>query len=193
MNIKKGSTITMSAVLAFTLSAPAYAASDITVPAVDSATVATPSVPAAPVIPSTPSSPSSSSSSSSGSSTTTRSNTPSMSDQLVDVAGFDSAKQFTGYFANLKRAVANGNRDAVAKRVSYPLAVNLANGTRRSILNEKQFKNEYTSIMTSGVRQALSRQNVNEVFINYRGVSVGNGTMWIGVIDGKPGIYAINL
>ncbi|GGJ03284.1 hypothetical protein [Paenibacillus hunanensis] len=198
--------IPLIAVMAMALATPAYAANDLTVPAVKEATVATPSAPQMPSTPSTPSVSSSSSSSNSGSSSSSSSSSNSnngssssssstqanLNNRLVNVAGFDSAKQFTGYFTNLKRAVANGNRDAVAKRVSYPLAVNQADGKRRSILNEKQFLKEYNSIMTSKVRNALANQNVNDVFINYRGVMVGNGELWIGVVGGKPGIYAVN-
>ncbi len=194
-------TLPLIAVMAMALATPAYAANDLTVPAVKEATVATPSAPQMPSTPASPSissnssssnsgsSSSSSSSSSNGSSSSTQAN---LNNRLVNVAGFDSAKQFTGYFANLKRAVAKGNLDAVAKRVSYPLAVNQANGKRRSILNEKQFLKEYNSIMTSKVRNALASQNVNDVFVNYRGVMIGDGELWIGVVGGKPGIYAVN-
>ncbi|WP_322906287.1 hypothetical protein [Paenibacillus campi] len=198
-------TIPLIAVMAMALSTSAYAANDLTVPAVKEATVATPSVPQMPSTPSVPSvssssnsnstsgsSSSSSSSSSTGSSSASSSSESNLNNRLVNVAGFDSAKQFTGYFANLKRAVAKGNLDAVAKRVSYPLAVNGANGKKRSILNEKQFLKEYNSIMTAKVRNALAQQNVNDVFVNYRGVMVGNGELWIGVVGGKPGIYAVN-
>ncbi|MFD1887252.1 hypothetical protein [Paenibacillus wenxiniae] len=204
-------TLPLIAVMTMALATPVYAANDLTVPAVKEATVATPSAPQMPSTPASPSisanssssnssssnsgsssSSSSSSTNGSGNSSSSSSTQANLNNRLVNVAGFDSAKQFTGYFANLKRAVAKGNLDAVAKRVSYPLAVNQADGKRRSILNEKQFLKEYSSIMTSKVRNALANQNVNDVFINYRGVMVGNGELWIGVVGGKPGIYAVN-
>lgn len=191
MNIKKSAATFAAVMLASTLASSAYAASDLTVPAAEPSSVASPSVPVVPSVPKTPSTPQSSSSGNTSSGNT--SSSTNLATSLVNTAGFSSAKQFTGYFANLKRAVANGNRDAVAKRVSYPLVVNAANGTKRSILNQKQFLNEYTSIMTSNVRRALSTQNVNQVMVSSRGVMIGNGQIWIGAIDNKPGIYAINL
>ncbi|MEW4371952.1 hypothetical protein [Paenibacillus kandeliae] len=199
MNTKRTTALSAVAALGIILSVPAYASasSNLTVPAVSEATVAAPTAPTAPTTPSTPSissSSSSSSNSSSGNSSSSSSSSSSqnLSQRLVNIAGFSTAKQFTGYYINLQRAVANGNRNAVAKRVSFPLTVNASNGTRRSILNESQFLNEYTSIMTSSVRQALAKQNVNDVLVNARGVSVGNGTLWISPINDRPGIYAVN-
>ncbi|WP_411348293.1 hypothetical protein [Paenibacillus sp. WLX2291] len=196
MNKKRTTALSAVAALGIIMSVPAYASasSDLTVPAVGEATVATPTAPKAPTTPTTPSVSSGSSTSSSGSSNSSSSSSSSqtLSQRLVNVAGFSTAKQFTGYYINLQRAVANGNRDAVAKRVSFPLTVNTSNGARRSILNEKQFLNEYTSIMTTSVRQTLAKQNVNDVLVNARGVSIGNGTLWISPINDRPGIYAVN-
>ncbi|WP_458120937.1 hypothetical protein [Paenibacillus sp. Z6-24] len=191
MNMKKSTAVIAAVMLASTLASSAHAASDLTVPAAEPSTIATPTVPAVPSVPKTPSTPQNSSSG--GTSSGTSGSSTNLATSLVNTAGFSSAKQFTGYFANLKRAVANGNRESVAKRISYPLVVNAANGTKRSILNQKQFLNEYTSIMTYNVRRALSNQNVNNVMVSSRGVMIGNGQIWIGAIDNKPGIYAINL
>lgn len=111
---------------------------------------------------------------------------------LVNVAGFDNVKQFTGYFANLRRAVANNNKEAVAKRVSYPLIIN-SSSKKRSILNEKQFIAEYNTIITAKIKKALAAQRLDDLFIRDMGVKIGDGELWIAPINSKPGIYAINL
>ncbi|OMP13779.1 Amino acid/polyamine transporter I [Corchorus olitorius] len=122
MNTKRTTALSAVAALGIILSVPAYASasSNLTVPAVSEATVAAPTAPTAPTTPSTPSissSSSSSSNSSSGNSSSSSSSSSSqnLSQRLVNIAGFSTAKQFTGYYINLQRAVANGNRSAVAK------------------------------------------------------------------------------
>lgn len=111
--------------------------------------------------------------------------------RLVSVAGFDNVKQFTGFYANLRRAVAKDNKEAVSKRISYPLVIN-SNNKKRSILNQTQFITEYNTIMTSKVKKALANQRLDELFIRDMGVMIGNGELWIAPINNKPGIYAIN-
>lgn len=173
MNRKKRSAIVMTSMLAVTLSMPAFSASAQTNTATTEPMVSTVA--------------------------STETTTPIKADQLtaeqqkrlVSVAGFDNVKQFTGFYANLRRAVAKGNKEAVAKRISYPLVINSSN-KKRSILNQSQFITEYNTIMTAKVKKALANQRLDELFIRDMGVMIGDGELWIAPINNKPGIYAIN-
>jgi hypothetical protein len=131
--------------------------------------------------------------------TTTQTATPAKVDHLtaeqekslINVAGFDNVKQFTGFYANLRRAVAQNNKEAVAQRISYPLSI-YSNSKKRSILNKKQFIAEYDKIMTTEVKKALANQRLDELFIRDQGVMVGNGEIWMAILDNKLGVYTIN-
>lgn len=131
--------------------------------------------------------------------TTTQTATPTKVDHLtteqekslIYVAGFDNVKQFTGFYANLRRAVAQNNKEAVAQRISYPLSI-YSNSKKRSILNKKQFIAEYDKIMTTEVKKALANQRLDELFIRDQGVMVGNGEIWMAILDNKLGVYTIN-
>jgi len=171
MKRNKGITIVMTSMLAVTISMPTFSASAQT-----------------DTTPSTVSTVSS-----------TETTTPVKADQLtaeqqkrlVSVAGFDNVKQFTGFYANLRRAVAKGNKEAVAQRISYPLVIN-SSTKKRSILNASQFVTEYNTIMTAKVKKALANQRMDELFIRDMGVMIGDGELWIAPVNNKPGIYAIN-
>lgn len=131
--------------------------------------------------------------------TTTQKATPAKVDHLtaeqqkslINVAGFDNVKQFTGFYANLRRAVAQNNKEAVAQRISYPLSI-YSNSKKRSILNKKQFIAEYDKIMTTEVKKALANQRLDDLFIRDQGVMVGNGEIWMAILDNKLGVYTIN-
>lgn len=131
--------------------------------------------------------------------TTTQTATPAKVDHLtaeqqkslIEVAGFDNVKQFTGFYANLRRAVAQNNKEAVAQRISYPLSI-YSNSKKRSILNKKQFIAEYDQIMTTEVKKALANQRLDKLFIRDQGVMVGNGEIWMAILDNKLGVYTIN-
>lgn len=131
--------------------------------------------------------------------TTTQTATPAKVDHLtaeqekslIHIAGFDNVKQFTGFYANLRRAVAQNNKEAVAQRISYPLSI-YSNSKKRSILNKKQFIAEYDQIMTTEVKKALANQRLDKLFIRDQGVMVGNGEIWMAILDNKLGVYTIN-
>ncbi|MFD1992375.1 hypothetical protein ACFSGI_20590 [Paenibacillus nicotianae] len=173
MNMKKGITIVMTSVLAGSIALPA-----LSVSAQADTTASTVSTVA-------------STESTSTAKAKVDKLTAEQEKRLVSVAGFDNVKQFTGFYANLRRAVANGNKEAVAKRISYPLVIN-SNNKKRSILKESQFITEYNTIMTAKVKKALANQRLDELFIRDMGVMIGDGELWIAPINNKPGIYAIN-
>ncbi|MDQ1236159.1 hypothetical protein QE450_003657 [Paenibacillus sp. SORGH_AS306] len=117
--------------------------------------------------------------------------TPEQEKSLVDIAGFDNVKQFTGFYNNLRRSVAKNDKEAVANRISYPLSV-YSNNHQRKILNKKQFIAEYDTIMTAKTKKALADQRLDNLFIRDQGVKIGSGEMWIAMLDDKPGVYTIN-
>lgn len=117
--------------------------------------------------------------------------TPKQEKSLVEIAGFDNVKQFTGFYTNLRRAVAKNDKEAVAKRISYPLSV-YSDKKQRKILNQKQFIAAYDTIITSKIKKALANQRLDDLFIRDQGVMVGSGEMWIASLNNKIGVYTIN-
>lgn len=167
MNVQKGLTIVMTSVLALSITAPALSVSAQSNTTTKEVTAKT----------------------------TTKAKvdhlTAEQQKSLIEVAGFDNVKQFTGFYANLRRAVAQNNKEAVAKRINYPLSV-YSNSKKRSILDQKQFIAEYDKIMTTEVKKALANQRLDELFIRDQGVMVGRGEIWMAILDNKLGVYTIN-
>lgn len=109
-------------------------------------------------------------------------------------AGIDDPDKFNEFFGNVRKAVANGNKEQVADAVLYPLRVN-ENGSSRSYKDKTEFLAAYDQIMTDPVKKALADQKLNTLFVNDQGVMVGNGEIWFGAspdTKDKFGIIAIN-
>ncbi|MDO3412242.1 hypothetical protein QWJ34_20935 [Saccharibacillus sp. CPCC 101409] len=106
-------------------------------------------------------------------------------------AGIDDPAEFHTFFVKLQQAVAKNNKKAVASMVSYPLNVNTGGKTYK-FATPARFIAKYDSIMTPEVKKTLGYAIEDDLFVNWKGVSVGDGTLWIGKLDGKLGVYGIN-
>lgn len=109
-----------------------------------------------------------------------------------EVAGITNPQAFETFYGKLQKWVSKGNKEAIARHVQYPLRVN-KDGQSRFVVDEKQFVTEYDQIMTEKVRHALQQQDVKQTFVNYQGVMVGNGELWLRQNGDKFVIVAVNL
>ncbi|MFN8626383.1 MAG: hypothetical protein U0587_10455 [Candidatus Binatia bacterium] len=92
------------------------------------------------------------------------------------VAGITDAAA-RSMFDALQDAVRSNDREKLAALVEYPLRVN-ASGTHRLISDSDQFVADFSNIFTGAVRQQVLDQKFDELFVNWRGVMVGDGAIW---------------
>ncbi len=102
-------------------------------------------------------------------------------------AGIDNPVEFEKMFNTVKELVAAGKKEEVANYVIYPLRVN-CDQEKIMIKTKEDFIKNYDEIFTDKIKTALENQKVEDLFVNYQGVMVGNGEIWF---DGN-GIITIN-
>jgi len=112
-------------------------------------------------------------------------------DNPFAVAGIKDPAAFTSYFEKLQKNVAKNNKAAVADSITFPLRVN-HNGKSVMIKTKKDFIAKYDKIMTATVKKKLLAQNVDKLFVNWKGVMVGDGEVWLGQTKDHISIIAIN-
>ena len=108
------------------------------------------------------------------------------------VAGIDDPAEFKAYFAKLQTAVKDNKPAEVAALISYPMNLNKDNKTY-VIYSKDEFIKKYDRIFTSHVRNKLLAQKVDKLFVNYQGVMVGDGELWMGKHNNKLGVIAVNI
>ncbi|RJX40987.1 hypothetical protein D3P09_02930 [Paenibacillus pinisoli] len=110
-----------------------------------------------------------------------------------EVAGIRSAAEFEHFLTKLQNDVRKGNKAAVAGSMTYPLTVNSKDKTVE-IISKRDFMSKYDKIMTASVKKKLLAQKVEAVqlFINWKGVMVGEGALWMGQTGEAIGVFAIN-
>lgn len=106
---------------------------------------------------------------------------------------FGSHEPYRAFLETLKTAVGEGNKQAVAAMVAFPLHAHVG-GKSLKINDAAHFIAAYDTIVTPELRQAIARQDYATLFANWQGVSVGNGQVWFSAgPGGAVKITAINL
>ena|SRR5258708_3931651 len=94
-----------------------------------------------------------------------------------EVAGIDDAAAVEKFFHNLQEAMARGDRVRIASMVSYPITVMIA-GRKVRLRNRAEFLRRYNVAINLRVKHAVAGQNVENLFVNYQGVMIGDGEIW---------------
>jgi hypothetical protein len=110
-----------------------------------------------------------------------------------EVSGVTDPQKFNEMFRNVQQLAAKDDKQGLAENILYPMLLN-KDGKSENIADRKAFIANYDRIFTINVKAALQHQKTENLFVNYKGVMVGEGEVWFGVTDkGDMGIKAVNL
>ncbi|SFJ42406.1 hypothetical protein [Aerobium aerolatum] len=90
---------------------------------------------------------------------------------------FGDHTRYHTFFDNLKKAVAAGDKSAVAAVIEYPFQVRIG-GKSLKIRDAAHFIADYDQVITAKVKHALQGQTYETLFANWQGVMVGEGEIW---------------
>ncbi|MGB0124208.1 MAG: hypothetical protein WA400_01405 [Silvibacterium sp.] len=82
-------------------------------------------------------------------------------------------------------AVQQGNREAAANAVDYPLRIN---SLHLSIRDKQQFLAHYTQIFTPAFVRCLANYPPHNLFVNAQGIMLGRGELWFN----EKGVVSVN-
>jgi len=102
-------------------------------------------------------------------------------DKAVNDAIDENLGDHTRYEAvihQFQSAVAQGDKQAVASLVQYPFDTQI-DGKSRRLKAPSEFVASYDDIVTPAIANAITSQKYADLFVNYKGVSFGNGEAWI--------------
>jgi len=90
---------------------------------------------------------------------------------------FGDHTRYHTFFDNLKKAVAAGDKAAVAAMIEYPFQARIG-GKSLKIRDAAHFIADYDQVITAKVKHALQGQAYETLFANWQGVMVGEGELW---------------
>lgn len=88
------------------------------------------------------------------------------------------APRYEAVFTALQKGVAAHDATAVAALPLYPVNVNVG-GKKRKVADAATFEREYDRIITADIARTITEQKLDDVFVNWQGVMLGNGQIWI--------------
>lgn len=103
------------------------------------------------------------------------------------VAGIDNDAAVEKFFNDLQEAVGKNERAKVTSMVAYPIKVRM--GRHIIMLRKKSdLLEKYDSVFNRKIKEAVRKQKVTELFVNWRGVMIGNGEIWFNQLDDSKNI-----
>lgn len=102
-------------------------------------------------------------------------------------------KPFAEFFPKLQKAIASGDKAAVAAMVNYPFVAYSKAGSIQ-IKDAKHFIADYDKLITAKVKAAVAKQTYATLFTNSQGVMIGDGEIWFDQVGDnmEVKVYAIN-
>ncbi|MFT3669651.1 MAG: hypothetical protein QM795_13985 [Pseudoxanthomonas sp.] len=98
-------------------------------------------------------------------------------DKAIDDALGDHAA-YRKLLEDLQVAVKNNDKAGVAALVDFPLEVTVA-GKKTRVRNASEFAANYDGIMADEIKKAITEQRYEELTVNWQGVMIGNGQVWL--------------
>ena len=106
-----------------------------------------------------------------------------------------SDQDIENFFSKIKSYIVNDNKVQLAEEINYPINVKI-NGELTQIKNKSDLIKNYDQIFNVDYKQLISNSPTKYLFVNYQGIMLGNGYIWINNIhsgsDSKLMITAIN-
>ncbi|WP_335672062.1 DUF4087 domain-containing protein [Phyllobacterium zundukense] len=91
---------------------------------------------------------------------------------------FGSHDNYLAVINSFQAAVKAHDTAAVAAAVRYPIGVEI-NGKASTIKSASQFVKNYDAIMTREITDAVVKQKLDDLFVNWKGIMFGDGEIWI--------------
>jgi len=90
---------------------------------------------------------------------------------------YGSHEPYHAFFEKLKKAVAENDKQTVASMVDYPFKARI-NDKAVTIRDAAHFAADYDKVFTTKIKEAVAKQNYQNLFANWQGVMIGDGEVW---------------
>lgn len=103
-----------------------------------------------------------------------------------------SDAQVEAYMKKVKTAILNNNKEWLSTQVNYPYKASTPEGKIVSLKNKQEFISKYSLVVSEGLKKRIANICTCNLFMNYRGVMLGNGEVWINERPGGKGLWTIS-
>lgn len=111
----------------------------------------------------------------------------------LPIGGIDDPQQMKDALLRLQQAAARRDTHAIAAMVRYPLVLYDSGTPLRQYAEAAEVTADFKLIFTPQVCDAIQSARYDTLFVNWQGVMIGRGEVWLGSDDGsQSSIIAVN-
>jgi hypothetical protein len=99
--------------------------------------------------------------------------------------------QVEAYMKKVKTAILNNNKEWLSTQVSYPYKIYTPDGKTKTLKNKQEFISNYKLVVNESLKKRIADICTCHLFMNFRGVMLGNGEVWINERPGGKGLWTI--
>lgn len=99
--------------------------------------------------------------------------------------------QVEAYMKKVKTAILNNNKEWLSTQVSYPYKIYTPDGKTKTLKNKQEFISNYKLVVNESLKKRITDICTCHLFMNFRGVMLGNGEVWINERPGGKGLWTI--
>lgn len=108
---------------------------------------------------------------------------------VFSVAGVDNDQLVYEFVRNLRANI--GNKNILSQMIDYPINPTI-DDVKVQISSADEFLENFDHIFNQNVVDAIKNQSYDGLFVNYQGVMIGNGEVWLSIVNDEIKIIAIN-
>ena len=106
-------------------------------------------------------------------------------------AGFERDIDAENFIMLIKDMVRNDEKEYISGLINYPVTVTINNRKVR-ITGKNEFIKNYNHIFNNKVKNSLLQQPLADIQGNAKGIMIGNGELWINMVNSRILITAVN-
>lgn len=110
-------------------------------------------------------------------------------EKMLEMAGIKDPDHVKVFLKDLQDGLRDNNKEVVASFLRYPFKIYKNGAEKRSYASKEEFLPDYDKFFTKDVKDAVQKTEFDDLFVNSKGVMIGNGEIWMSGWDEnmKPG------
>ncbi len=100
-------------------------------------------------------------------------------------------EEVESFFKNAKQAIITDDKIWLSKNIEFPLTTRIQK-KKSKIKNAKDFLAKYNLIITAHLKKSIQKSCICNVFSNWQGTMIADGSIWINEFNGHLKIITIN-
>ncbi len=113
-------------------------------------------------------------------------------DGRFSIAGIDDEQSVSDFLTALKESAAASDAQKLASLCQYPFKQYRSGNVTKEFANAEELAANVDTVFPAEVKQAIADATYEDLFVNYKGIMIHHGEVWIGLDNDALKVLATN-